>query len=117
MLVCLSNGRKANAGFAGAAGERRMPVLPGQRAKGTCLPGNLVFATADRAIRGEVEHMAYRVGVVGAAGYAGAELVRLLLAHPDFELAAITSNADINVRLADVYPAFAGETDLAFGAR
>lgn len=105
MLVCLSNGRKANAGFAGATGERDLPAGV-----------NLLFATADRAIRGEVEHMAYRVGVVGAAGYAGAELVRLLLAHPDFELAAITSNADVNVRLADVYPAFAGETDLAFTA-
>ena len=58
--------------------------------------------------------MAYQVGVVGAAGYAGAELVRLLLAHPDFELKAITSNADAGVRLADIYPAFTGETDLVF---
>lgn len=58
--------------------------------------------------------MAYQVGVVGAAGYAGAELVRLLLAHPDFELKAITSNADAGSRLADIYPAFTGETDLVF---
>ena len=52
--------------------------------------------------------MSYRVGVVGAAGYAGAELTRLLSAHPAFELALITSNADAGARLADVYPAFAG---------
>lgn len=38
--------------------------------------------------------MAIKVGVVGAAGYAGVELVRLLISHPDFELTAITSNAD-----------------------
>lgn len=60
--------------------------------------------------------MAYRVGVVGAAGYAGAELVRLLLAHPDFELVAVTSNADAGQPLSAVYPAFAGVTGLAFTA-
>ena len=58
--------------------------------------------------------MGIQVGVMGAAGYAGAELVRLVLGHPDMELAAVTSNADAGVALADVYPAFAGATDLAF---
>ena len=58
--------------------------------------------------------MKMRVGVVGAAGYAGAELVRLLLGHPVFELAVITSNADAGVPLADVYPAFTGVSDLVF---
>ena len=38
--------------------------------------------------------MSYKVGVIGAAGYAGAELVRLLLQHPEFDLTVITSNAD-----------------------
>ena len=58
--------------------------------------------------------MAIKVGIVGAAGYAGAELVRLLLAHPDMEVAAITSNADAGQTLASVYPAFAGVSDLTF---
>ena len=58
--------------------------------------------------------MAYKVGVIGAAGYAGAELVRLVLQHPEFELVCITSNADAGTPLADVYPAFAGASDLAF---
>ena len=53
------------------------------------------------------ESMAIKVGVVGAAGYAGVELVRLLISHPDFELTAITSNADAGQSLASVYPAFA----------
>lgn len=60
--------------------------------------------------------MAYTAGVVGAAGYAGVELVRLLLAHPDFELRAITSNADAGQALASVYPAFAGVSGLVFTA-
>ena len=51
--------------------------------------------------------MAYTVGIVGAAGYAGVELARILLGHPDFELRAITSNADAGQALGSVYPAFA----------
>ena len=58
--------------------------------------------------------MSYKVGVIGAAGYAGAELVRLLLQHPEFDLTVITSNADAGTALADAYPAFAGASDLAF---
>ena len=30
--------------------------------------------------------MSLKVGIVGAAGYAGAELIRLVLGHPEFEL-------------------------------
>ena len=58
--------------------------------------------------------MGYKVGVVGAAGYAGAELVRLLVQHPEFELTCITSNADAGTALRDAYPAFAGASDLVF---
>ena len=58
--------------------------------------------------------MSLKVGVVGAAGYAGAELVRLLLEHPEFELVAATSNADAGQALAAVYPSFAGVSDLSF---
>ena len=65
-------------------------------------------------IRGGRAIMAIRVGIVGAAGYAGAELVRLALGHPDMELAAITSNADAGQSLASVYPAFAGVSDRTF---
>lgn len=58
--------------------------------------------------------MSLKVGVVGAAGYAGAELVRLLLEHPEFELVAVTSNSDAGQPLSAVYPAFAGVSDLVF---
>ncbi len=36
-------------------------------------------------------HATYRVAVVGGTGYAGAEVVRLLLDHPHFEVAVVTS--------------------------
>ena len=58
--------------------------------------------------------MSYKVGVIGAAGYAGAELVRLLTQHPVFDLEVITSNADAGTPLAEAYPAFAGSSELVF---
>ena len=58
--------------------------------------------------------MAYRVAVVGAAGYAGVELVRRIVEHPSFELSVITSDADAGSRLDAVYPAFTGVTDIVF---
>ena len=32
-----------------------------------------------------------KVGIVGATGYAGVELIRLLLAHPEVEITRLTS--------------------------
>lgn len=58
--------------------------------------------------------MAIKAGVIGAAGYAGVELARRLLEHPDFELAAITSDSDAGRPLSELYPAFRGKTDIAF---
>lgn len=58
--------------------------------------------------------MSIDVAVVGAAGYAGAELVRRLVEHPEFNLVAITSDSDAGKPLTSVYPAFEGITDLVF---
>lgn len=60
--------------------------------------------------------MSIKVGVVGAAGFAGVELVRLVLAHPEFDLVAATSDALDGKLLSDSYPALAGVTDLAFSS-
>ena len=56
-----------------------------------------------------------RVGVVGATGYAGAELVRILAGHPDVDLSVITSRQFAGVKFADVYPAMTGRYHF-FGA-
>ena len=48
-----------------------------------------------------------RVAVVGASGYAGEELVRLLLSHPSVELTAITSRQHVGKKLSKVFPRFA----------
>ena len=47
-----------------------------------------------------------RTAILGASGYTGAELVRLLLAHPNFRLAALTANSKAGQKMAAVYPQF-----------
>ncbi|HEX8864039.1 MAG TPA: N-acetyl-gamma-glutamyl-phosphate reductase, partial [Lentzea sp.] len=37
--------------------------------------------------------MTVRIAVAGASGYAGGELLRLLLGHPDVEIGALTANS------------------------
>jgi N-acetyl-gamma-glutamyl-phosphate reductase len=49
-----------------------------------------------------------RAAVLGAAGYTGIEMVRLVLGHPDFELTLVTSAADAGRSVDDAYPALAG---------
>lgn len=52
-----------------------------------------------------------RVSIVGATGYTGAELLRLVLGHPDLELAAIVGQSKAGQRVSDVLPSFAGILD------
>src|SRR3974390_768570 len=47
-----------------------------------------------------------KVAIVGASGYSGEELVRLLLSHPHAELAAVTSRQYAGQTVAQVFPKF-----------
>ncbi|PRW63964.1 N-acetyl-gamma-glutamyl-phosphate reductase [Actinopolyspora mortivallis] len=54
--------------------------------------------------------MSIRVAVAGASGYAGGELLRLLLAHPRVEIGALTAGGNVGSRLGEHHP---GLTELA----
>jgi [amino group carrier protein]-6-phospho-L-2-aminoadipate/5-phospho-L-glutamate reductase len=56
------------------------------------------------------------VAVLGASGYIGGELVRLLLGHPRLRLSAATSTRFAGRRLDTVHPNLRGHTDLTFQA-
>jgi len=51
-----------------------------------------------------------RVAIIGASGYSGEELVRLLLSHPHVELVAATSRQYSGQTLAQVFPKFASHS-------
>ena len=48
-----------------------------------------------------------KIGVLGASGYTGAELVRLLLRHPRVEIALLTADRKAGQHMRDVFPQFA----------
>jgi len=56
-----------------------------------------------------------RAAIVGASGFTGAELLRLLAGHPEIELAYATGDSQAGTRAADLYPSLAGAyPDLVF---
>src|ERR1700683_605209 len=48
-----------------------------------------------------------KIGILGASGYTGAELVRLLLRHPRAEIALLTADRRAGKPMAEVFPQFA----------
>ncbi|TAD85495.1 MAG: N-acetyl-gamma-glutamyl-phosphate reductase [Bacteroidetes bacterium] len=57
-----------------------------------------------------------RVGILGGAGYTGGELVRLLLRHPQADIAFVQSGSNAGNALSSVHQDLLGETDLCFAA-
>ena len=55
-----------------------------------------------------------RVGILGAAGYTGGELIRLLLNHPETEIVFANSESNAGNPVAEVHEGLYGETDLKF---
>lgn len=53
-----------------------------------------------------------RVGIIGATGYAGAELVRILCGHPDVDLSILTSRQYAGVKFDEIFPSMAGAVNL-----
>lgn len=55
-----------------------------------------------------------RAGIVGATGYTGVELLRLLVGHPEVELALVTSRSEAGTRVDAMFPNLRGHLDLCF---
>ena len=54
------------------------------------------------------------IAIIGASGYTGGELMRLLLNHPSAEVAVATSRRLDGTPVASVHPHLRGLTDLVF---
>jgi N-acetyl-gamma-glutamyl-phosphate reductase len=59
--------------------------------------------------------MKVKVGVIGATGYAGIELVRLLLMHPMVKLTSISSVSYMGKSLSEIYPTMSELCDVVLG--
>lgn len=58
-----------------------------------------------------------KVGIVGASGYVGQELLRILLNHPKVEVTKITSRQYAGQEISELYRNFAGRTELRFSEK
>lgn len=56
--------------------------------------------------------MKTKVGIIGATGYAGAEILRLILMHPEAEIAAISSVSFEGMAISEVYPMYKTYCDM-----
>ncbi len=57
-----------------------------------------------------------KVGILGAAGYTGGELIRLLLNHPQAEIVFANSESNAGNLVSDVHEGLVGDTDLRFSS-
>lgn len=55
-----------------------------------------------------------KVAIVGASGYTGVELIRLLLNHPQVEITCVTSRQNAGTSISSVFPSLMGRIDLQF---
>jgi len=61
-----------------------------------------------------IHKASYRVGVLHGSGYAGGELIRLLLGHPSVKLTRVTSRTYDGQPVWAAHPALRGQTDVSF---
>ncbi len=59
----------------------------------------------------------HRIAVIGASGYTGVELLRLLSQHPETELVCVTSRQYAGQSVSEVFPSLHGSLDLCFENR
>ncbi|CAB4769736.1 unannotated protein [freshwater metagenome] len=61
-----------------------------------------------------------KIGVIGASGYAGGELLRLLASHPEFEVCTVTAHSNAGELITSVHPhlsSYSGRSFSAFNAK
>ena len=54
------------------------------------------------------------VGIAGAAGYTGGELIRILVNHPDVEIVFANSKSNAGKLISEVHTDLTGDTELKF---
>lgn len=59
-----------------------------------------------------MSHQKLKVAIVGASGFTGSELARLLLNHPDVSISIITSESHVGKSFSDLHPQFFNRLDI-----
>ncbi len=70
------------------------------------------MASAGKSPLGDL--VALKAGIIGGAGYTGGELLRILVNHPNVEIAFVHSNSNAGNYIYDVHTDLIGDTDIKF---
>jgi N-acetyl-gamma-glutamyl-phosphate reductase len=73
------------------------------------------YAYFCRLIQG-MDVKTFSIGIIGASGYTGAELLRLLLSHPSFSVHVATAHSESGKRVTDLYPHLVEYSNLVLGS-
>ena len=65
-------------------------------------------------LQGKATSRGLEVGIIGGAGYTGGELLRILVNHPNVEIAFVYSNSNAGNLISDVHTDLLGDIDLRF---
>ncbi len=83
----------------------------------TVANGTQSSAQSSTILDAQNHNLAGTVGIIGASGFTGGELLRLLLQHPNVELTGVTSGQYAGQPLHRVHPNLRGASDLRFSPR
>lgn len=68
----------------------------------------------DKKLQSNAPSRGLGVGIIGGAGYTGGELLRILINHPNVEIAFVHSNSNAGNLISDVHTDLLGDTELKF---
>jgi len=88
----------------------RRPVR--QTAFGALPPKRPTTSTSTRVCAANNDSTSKNIAVLGASGYTGAEVVRLLALHPHFNVATLTGDSKAGMQFSDVFPHLLTATDV-----
>src|SRR3954471_2199424 len=80
---------------------------------------NMENATSDQNIKKTFPSLGGRrvkAGIIGGAGYTGGEMLRILINHPNVDIAFIHSNSNAGNYIYEVHTDLFGDTDLKFAS-
>ncbi|KDP38245.1 hypothetical protein JCGZ_04888 [Jatropha curcas] len=93
-------------------GQVKFSTLRKRNEHRQCVVRSAALSTRSLQIRNSKQEKEARVALLGASGYTGAEIIRLLANHPFFEISVMTADKNAGKSIESVFPHFISKKDL-----
>ncbi|KAL6522611.1 hypothetical protein OROMI_031569 [Orobanche minor] len=90
----------------GCAFAKCQDTIKNSNVKRICMRGSITMSTPQSLRSDDVAHKfeKFRIGVLGASGYTGSEIIRLLATHPNFQITLMTADRKAGQSIGSVFP-------------